>query len=763
MNEQEETLKLSSYAERAYLEYAMSVVKGRALPDVADGQKPVQRRILYAMRDMGLTAGAKPVKSARVVGEILGKYHPHGDSSAYEAMVRMAQDFSLRYPLIDGTGNFGSRDGDGAAAMRYTEARLTPISELLLSEINMGTVDFVPNYDGAFEEPLLLPARLPFVLLNGASGIAVGMATEIPSHNLSEIADLAIEMVRRPKLDIAGALDIMKGPDFHGGGQVINSNDEIKSIYETGKGSFRVRSVWEIENLARGQWRIVVTKIPPNTSCQKILTQIEELTNPKVKPGKKTLNQEQINNKALVLSYLEKVRDESDGENPVRIILEPRSSKIDPDEMMNALMVQTDLEMTVPVNLVMIGLDGKPRQKNLLEIMSEWIEYRLATITRRLEYRREYLQKRIHILEGRKIAYVHIDEVIKVIRGSDDPKAELMEKFNLTDAQAQDILEIRLRQLARLEWLKLQGELEELQKELEGILAHLADDSLKKQLMIKEIKQDKKTYGDERRTLIKEGEKAVMQQHTVDEPLTIILSKKGWIRARSGHELDLSNIGYKEGDEELAIVECRSVSDLVLLDSKGRSYQIDPGSVPKGRGEGIPISSMIEVAPGAHITSMLAGEPDDKFLMSSTEGYGFVVEFKDLLTRIKAGKQIVTLGDDSVCHPPIPLGKDFAGKIIALATDAHKLMAFPMDDMKVMGRGKGLQLISLDDGRIMKVIAVLEPDAQSLFVRYDMGGGQSEEHEIQLANIMMKRARKGKHLPSMGSIVAIHDKPADIQ
>lgn len=477
----EDYLLLGQYAERAYLEYAMSVVKGRALPEVSDGQKPVQRRILFAMRDMGLTAGAKPVKSARVVGEILGKYHPHGDSSAYEAMVRMAQDFTLRYPLIDGIGNFGSRDGDGAAAMRYTEARLTPIAELLLSEINQGTVDFVPNYDGAFDEPVHLPARLPIVLLNGASGIAVGMATEIPSHNLNEVTQAAIALLKKPTLETADLMQYIPAPDFAGGGQIITPADELRRIYETGKGSVRVRARYEIEKLARGQWRVIVTELPPNANSAKILAEIEEQTNPKPKAGKKQLNQDQLNTKKLMLDLIDRVRDESDGEHPVRLVFEPKSSRIDTDTFINTLMAQTSLEGNVSMNLVMMGLDNRPAQKNLKTILQEWLDFRVVTVTRRLKFRLNQVEKRLHILEGRLKVFLHIDEVIKVIRESDDPKVDLMSAFGLTEIQAEDILEIRLRQLARLEGFKLEKELNELREEQGRLNILLGDENEKTQ------------------------------------------------------------------------------------------------------------------------------------------------------------------------------------------------------------------------------------------------------------------------------------------
>ena len=578
------TLNLAQYAERAYLEYAMSVVKGRALPAVQDGQKPVQRRILFAMKDMGLVHGAKPVKSARVVGEILGKYHPHGDASAYDAMVRMAQDFTLRYPLIDGIGNFGSRDGDGAAAMRYTEARLTPLAELLLGEINQGTVDFIPNYDGAFEEPESLPARLPMVLLNGASGIAVGMATEIPSHNLGEVAQAAVALLKNPTLTTADLLQYIPAPDFAGGAHIITPAKDIAQIYETGKGSIRVRARYDVEKLARGQWRVVVSELPPNTSAAKILAEIEEQTNPKPKAGKKQLNQDQLNTKKLMLDLLEKVRDESDGEHPVRLVFEPKSSRMQPETFINTLMAQTSMEGNVSVNLVMMGLDNRPAQKNLKTILQEWLDYRTATVTRRLQHRLDAVEKRIHILDGRMIAFLHIDHVIRVIREADEPKPELMAAFNLTEIQADDILEIRLRQLARLEGIKIERELNELREEAGSLKTLLGDENEKRKLIIKEIQADAKQFGDARRTLVAAAERATLTQTTADEPITLILSQQGWLRARAGHGVDTAQIAFKEGDALQQVLETRTVQPVVVWDSHGRSYTLDAAEIPKGRG-----------------------------------------------------------------------------------------------------------------------------------------------------------------------------------
>ncbi|OSI07279.1 DNA topoisomerase IV subunit A [Neisseria animaloris] len=746
-------LLLGQYAERAYLEYAMSVVKGRALPEVSDGQKPVQRRILYAMRDMGLTHGAKPVKSARVVGEILGKYHPHGDASAYDAMVRMAQDFTLRYPLIDGIGNFGSRDGDGAAAMRYTEARLTPIAELLLSEINMGTVDFVPNYDGAFEEPVHLPARLPMVLLNGASGIAVGLATEIPSHNLTEVTQAAIALLKKPSLETADLMQYIPAPDFAGGGQIITSAADLQQIYETGKGSVRVRARYEIEKLARGQWRVIVTELPPNTSAQKILAEIEEQTNPKPKSGKKNLTQDQQNTKALMLSLLEKVRDESDGESPVRLVFEPKSSRIEPENFINTLMAQTGLEGNVPMNLVMMGLDNRPAQKNLKTILQEWLDFRVITVTRRLKFRLAQVEKRIHILDGRMIAFLHIDEVIKVIRESDEPKPDLMAVFGLTEIQAEDILEIRLRQLARLEGFKLEKELNELREEEGRLKILLGDENEKRKLIVKEMQADMKQYGDERRTLVEEASRATLTQTTADEPVTLILSNKGWIRSRAGHNVDLSQTTFKEGDGLKQVIEGRTVWPVVVLDSHGRTYTLDAAEIPGGRGDGVPVASLIELQNGAEVVAMMTGLPEQHYLLSNSGGYGFIAKLGDMVSRIKAGKVVMTLKAGERTLPPVSI---YAVSLInpeckvLLATDEPRLLAFTIGELEVMAKGRGLQLISLSDGIRLEHVAVTS--SPEFIVESTGKRGAAHKERLRIQDINNKRGRKGKVLEISGRL-----------
>ena len=734
-----DNIHLGQYAERAYLEYAMSVVKGRALPEVADGQKPVQRRILFAMHEMGLAAGAKPVKSARVVGEILGKYHPHGDSSAYEAMVRMAQEFTLRYPLIDGIGNFGSRDGDGAAAMRYTEARLTPLASLLLSELNQGTVDFIPNYDGAFIEPTYLPARLPMVLLNGASGIAVGMATEIPSHNLNEVTQAAIALLKKPNMTVTELLEHIQGPDFAGGAHIISTPEDIENTYTTGKGSVRVRARYEIEKLARGQWRAIVSELPPGVGAQKILAEIEEQTNPKLKNGKKKLTQEQINQKELLLSQLEYVRDESDSACPVRLVFEPKSSRIDNEELMNTLLAQTSLEINVSINLVMMGMDGRPAQKNLLEIISEWLDFRVHTVTHRLEHRLGQVEKRIHILEGRMIVFLNIDEVIAVIRESDEPKQDLMARFHLSDVQAEDILEIRLRQLARLEGIKLEQELGKLQEERQELQHILGDENVKRKLIISEMKADAKQFGDERRTLIQAASRASLTQTMVDEPITLIVSEKGWIRARTGHHLDLGQTSFKEGDALAQVIETRTVWPILLLDNQGRVYNIDAAELPSGRGDGAPLGSLVDLQAGAAPVCIISDTLESQYLLSNSGGYGFISTLKDLLSRGRGGKACLTLHGKEVPLPAVACDQQTT---IILATCESRLLAYPLIEIKNMAKGRGLQLIALNGDDVLQQCHSTNADKITVHSQGKRGG--QHQDSIAISAITAKRGHKGK-------------------
>ena len=743
-----EALTLATFAERAYLDYAISVVKGRALPDVCDGQKPVQRRILYAMNELGLNSTAKPRKSAAVVGDVLGKLHPHGDQSVYDALVRMAQDFSLRYPLIDGQGNFGSRDGDGAAAMRYTEARLTPISRLLMDEIDMGTVDFQPNYDGSTEEPKLLPARLPFVLLNGASGIAVGLATEIPSHNLTEVAKAAVAMIRNPKLTHAELMELIPGPDFPGGGQIITPASAIAEMYENGRGTLKVRARWKIEDMARGQWQAVVTELPPGTSSQKVLEEIEELTNPKVKAGKKSLLPEQLSMKQMILSVLDTVRDESGKDAPVRLVFEPKSKNQDQTEFMNILLTHTSLETGNSINLVMIGGDGRPRQKGLGQILREWVDFRFITITRRTQFRLQKVDDRIHILEGREAVLLNIDKVIKIIRESDEPKPALMKAFNLSDRQAEDILEIRLRQLARLEAIKIQQELAELRNEKTGLHDLLDNPSSMKRLVIKEIEGDAKQFGDARRTLIEEAERASVEQKVIDEPVTVVISQKGWVRARTGHGHDPAQFTFKAGDGLYGTFECRTVDTMLAFGSNGRIYSVPVAALPGARGDGVPITTLIELASGTRVLHYFAGPADTQLLLASTAGYGFTAKAGDMTSRVKAGKAFVTLDEGD--EPTTPRVVDGNASAIACLSEKGRLLVFGLDEIKTLsGGGRGVILMELENNE--KLLAAQPISQKGVMVSGTGRGGKAQEVSLSASGLAMhigKRARKGKALES---------------
>ncbi|KVV38623.1 DNA topoisomerase IV subunit A [Burkholderia territorii] len=739
-----DALTLGNYAEQAYLSYAVSVVKSRALPDVCDGQKPVQRRILFAMNEMGLGPDAKPVKSARVVGDVLGKYHPHGDQSAYDALVRLAQDFSLRYPLIDGQGNFGSRDGDGAAAMRYTEARLTPISKLLLDEIDQGTVDFMPNYDGSFEEPKTLPSRMPFVLLNGASGIAVGLATEIPSHNLREVAAAAVALIRNPKLSHAELMNLIPGPDFPGGGQIISSDTEIAAAYEAGRGSLKVRARWKIEDLARGQWQLVVTELPPNTSGQKVLEEIEELTNPKLKLGKKTLTPEQLNTKKAMLDLLDAVRDESGKEAAVRLVFEPKSRTIDQTEFVNTLLAYTSLESNATLNLVMIGADGRPGQKGLLTILDEWVKFRQLTMTRRCRHRLAKVDDRIHILEGRMIVFLNIDEVIRIIRESDEPKAALMSAFGLSERQAEDILEIRLRQLARLEKIKIEKELEALRDEKAKLEELLANESAMKRLMIKEIEADAKQYGDDRRTLIQQEKRATFEAKVVDEPVTVVVSQKGWVRALKGHGLDPAGFSFKAGDHLYAAFQCRTPDRLIAWGSSGRVYSVDVSVLPGGRGDGVPVTSLIELESGSHLMHYYAASADQQLLLASSNGFGFLARVGDMVSRVKAGKSFMTIDAGAVPLAPMPVLPNATQ--VACLSSGGRLLVFGMDEMKTLsGGGRGVILMALDDKETLVQALAIDP-AGVVLIGTGRGGKVQDEtlSYAGLAPHVGKRARKGR-------------------
>lgn len=689
-------LALAHYAERCYLEYAMSVVKGRALPAVQDGQKPVQRRILYTMKRLKLDAQAKAVKSARVVGEVLGKYHPHGDSAAYDAMVRMAQDFSLRYPLIDGQGNFGSRDGDGAAAMRYTEARLTSISELLLSHLDSETIDWTANYDGSLQEPTLLPARLPFVLLNGASGIAVGMACELPSHNLTEVA-AACQLILQGKHRLDQIMTVLPGPDLAAGGQIINP-EVIADIYQTGRGSLRVRARWHIEALAKGLWRVIIDELPQGVSTAKVMAEIEQLLNPQPKAGKKSISQEQVGLKTALTAMLESMRDESDSVQPVRLVLEPRSRSVSSDDLMTFLLAHTGLEINLSVNMTVINDDGNPRQVGLIPILQQWAQFRIATFLRQCRYEHRKASERMHILQGRMLVLLHIDEVIAVIRHSDDPKAELMARFALSDVQADDILEIRLRQLARLEYLKIEQELTKLAEQLVELDRLLADDGYLRRTLIKQLKADARSYGDARRTLIESANVVSRSQvnPVVDEAVTVIVSKQGFVRTRSGKVESPERLSFRAGDGLLAMFDARTVEWLFVLDSGGRVYSIAIAQLPGGKGDGVPITALVDFPSGAQLSSVACGHMQTQFIVASSGGKGFVCRGQDLLSQRKAGKDCLTLTDatDRPLLYAITESTPEKPNYVMLLSKNNYGLAYPVSDIKVLTKGMGVALIA---------------------------------------------------------------------
>ena len=741
-----ESLTLSTFAERAYLDYAISVVKGRALPDVADGQKPVQRRILYRMHALGLASSAKPSKSAAVVGDVMGKLHPHGDQSIYDAMVRMAQDFSLRYPLIDGQGNFGSRDGDGAAAMRYTEARLSPIAKLLLDEIDQGTVDFQANYDGEHKEPKLLPARLPMVLLNGASGIAVGLATEIASHNLTEVAQAAVAMIRNPKITHAELMAIIPGPDFAGGGQIITPATQIAEMYATGRGSMKVRARWKIEELARGQWQAVVSELPPGVSSQKVLEEIEELTNPKIRMGKKALSPEQLTLKQLILGSLDTIRDESGRAAPVRLVFEPKSKNQDQNEFMLMLLAHTSLESSNSINLVMIGGDGRPRQKGLTDILQEWIDFRFVTVRRRTEFKLGKVNDRIHILEGREAVLLNIDEVIRIIRNADEPKPDLMAAFGLSEIQAEDILEIRLRQLARLEHIKIQQELAALRKDKETLQDILDNPSTMKRLIIREIEADTKQFGDVRRTLIEEAQRATAEQKVIDEPVTVIISEKGWIRARTGIGHDVAQFTFKAGDSLYGAFECRTVDALLGFGDNGKVYSVPVAALPGARGDGVPVTTLVDLSGGVRILHYFAGSANTTLLMASSGGYGFAARAGDMVSRLKGGKAFMTLDDGAVPLPPRIINANY-GAVVCLS-EKGRLLVFGLDELKTLTNGgRGVTLMELEAKE--KLLAVQPISQKGVIVTGTWAGSKPREVELFASGLAVhfgKRARKGKAL-----------------
>ena len=735
---------IERHASQAYLGYAVSTVKARALPEIADGLKPVQRRILYAMGDT--PGGAQSFsKCARYVGEVLGKYHPHGDTSTYEALVHLAQPFSMRYPLIDGQGNFGSRDGDAPAAYRYTEARLSRYAELLLAEIGEGTVDFIKNYDGKFDEPVLLPARLPFGLLNGSFGIPVGFSTRIPSHNLKEVAAAAAHVIRHPRASVEDVLEHLPGPDFPGGGQIISSAEEIKQAYETGRGSLLLRCKWEVEQLARGQWRIVVTELPHGVSVKQVTEEIEALANPRPGLGKKEVTQEQKRMKQFILDQIDQggVRDESDRKSKLRLVIEPRSSRQNPEEMMAALLVHTSMESRYALNLTWLGLDGLPETKGILDVLREWGEFRVATVRRRTQFRLDKVEERLHIVQGRLAAYAKIDDIIKLIRASEDQaeaKEKLQAKYKLSERQAEDIVNLRLGQLTKLDAVKLNDEKKALEADRKGLKLLLGDDKELKKLVVEELKEDAKKYGDERRTLIKPAERAVVERTVVEEPITVILSQKGWIRARSGHGLDLSTLTFKDGDALLQTLECKTTDSVIVLASSGKSFTLDAATLPSGRGDGAPVNTLVNSS-SDDIVWMRSGDLSQKLLMNSSAGLGFICKLGDLVTKTRQGKDFMKVDEGARAQPPALIKDSY---VAALSSDA-RLLVFALEEVPERPNGGvGVQLIAVPEGE--RLAAVLTTDGKSLVVSGIKRKNRAVEtmDAKQLAEHMGKRAQRGK-------------------
>ncbi|HVX04797.1 MAG TPA: DNA topoisomerase IV subunit A [Rhodanobacteraceae bacterium] len=675
-----EQIPLREYAERAYLDYSMYVVLDRALPFIGDGLKPVQRRIVYAMSELGLAATAKPKKSARTVGDVIGKFHPHGDTSVYEAMVLMAQSFSYRYPLIDGQGNFGSSDDPKSfAAMRYTESRLTPIAELLLSELPMGTVDWVPNFDGTLREPSWLPARMPHVLLNGSTGIAVGMATDIPPHNLREVASACIHLLDEPSASVADLCEHIKAPDFPTAAEIITPRSELTAMYATGNGSVRCRAVYTEE---RGN--IVLTALPHQVSPAKVIEQIAAQM------------------RAKKLPMLEDLRDESDHENPVRLVLIPRSNRVDTDAMMQHLFATTDLEKSFRVNLNMIGLDGRPQVKTLKQVLEEWLRFRSDTVTKRLQHRLERVERRLHLLEGLRIAFLNLDEVIRIVRHEDEPRPALIKRFKLSEEQADYILETRLRQLARLEEMKLNAERDELEEERAKIEVTLNSKARLKTLIKQELKADAEKYGDARRSPL--VERAVAQaldesELVVSEPVTVVLSEKGWARAAKGHDVDAAELSYREGDRYLASVRGKSSQQAVFIDSTGRSYSTAAHTLPSARGNGEPLTGRFTPAAGARFDAVAIGDNATKLILATDAGHGFLTRFEGLLANKKAGKQVINMDENARVLAPAYVNDPARDRIVAVTTEGHLLM-FSVADLPELDRGRGNKLIEIPKARL---------------------------------------------------------------
>jgi topoisomerase IV subunit A len=729
-----ERLPLAEFTQKAYLDYSMYVILDRALPHVADGLKPVQRRIVYAMSELGLSANAKFKKSARTVGDVLGKYHPHGDVACYEAMVLMAQPFSLRYPLIDGQGNWGSQDDPKSfAAMRYTESRLTAFAQSLLSELEQGTVEWGPNFDGTLQEPKLLPARLPHVLLNGASGIAVGMATDIPPHNVGEVVDACIRMLDRPKLPDDELYKSVLGPDFPTSAEIITPRAELRKMYETGSGSLRLRAAWEEED-----GEIVVTALPYQVSGTKVQAQIAAQM------------------QAKKLPMVEDLRDESDHENPTRIVIVPRSNRVDIEGLMAHLFATTDLERTYRVNLTMIGLDGRPRQFNLRELLGEWLKFRIETVRRRLQFRYDKVLTRLHILDGYLVAYLNIDEVIRIIRNEDDPKAKLMARFRLTDVQAEAILDLRLRHLAKLEEMEIRGEQSELLKERDALAKILSSDARLRRKVRDELAADAEKFGDPRRSPIVEREAAKAMDETAlipTEPVTVVLSEKGWIRAGKGHDLDPKELSYKAGDAFLMAAKGRTNQSAVFLDSTGRTYSLPAHALPSARGQGEPLSSHVQPPPGATFVGVMIGGDKDLYLLATNSGYGFLAMLGDLQTRQRAGKAVVTVPPGGKVLTPVRVEYP-DDDLLAAVTDAGRLLIFPVGELPLLPKGKGVKIISLPSKGEKETLihCAVFPDNAHLIVH--SGKRYLNLKPAEWEPFVGKRALRGNVLPRGYRIVA---------
>ena len=724
-----EQMPLRTFTEKAYLNYSMYVIMDRALPFIGDGLKPVQRRIVYAMSELGLNAAAKFKKSARTVGDVLGKFHPHGDLACYEAMVLMAQPFSYRYPLVDGQGNWGAPDDPKSfAAMRYTESRLSKISEILLSELGQGTVDFQPNFDGTLEEPQYLPARLPHILLNGTTGIAVGMATDIPPHNINEVADAAVLLLDNPKAGLDDVLNIIQGPDFPTEAEIISPKDDIRKMYETGRGSIKMRATWHKED-----GEIIISALPHQSSPSKIIAQIaEQMT-------------------AKKLPMVEDIRDEADYENPVRIVLVPRSNRIDTDALMAHLFATTDLEKSYRVNMNMIGLDHKPAVKGLLQVLTEWLTFRRTTVTRRLQHRLDKVLARLHILDGLMIAFLNIDEVIEIIRTEDEPKQVLMARFNLSDEQAEAILNLRLRHLAKLEEHQLQAEKDKLEEERSNLELILGSERRLNTLIKKEIQEDAKKYASPRMSQLVEREeaKAISESEmTPAEPVTVILSEMGWVRCAKGHDIDPAGLSYKAGDKYLAHACGKSNQPVIFIDSTGRSYALDPLSLPSARSQGEPLTGKLTLPAGATIEQVIMEPEKQELLMASDAGYGFICKFEDLIARNKAGKALISLPENAKVLKPETLSE--SASLLVSLTSAGRMLIFPVRDLPALSKGKGNKIISIPAANAKarsELLVKLFLISEQASLEFHSGKRKITLKPEDLQKFRAERGRKGSQLP----------------